>query len=55
MPTQKVCQFTQNGSLARQRRNEKKCNKYLQNQNAPIKPTSTKTPQFNTAARKQNF
>lgn len=57
MPTAKVCQNKQTGSLARQRRNEKKCNQYIQKQNAPAnneKRTNTNSA-LKVAVRQQAF
>lgn len=57
MPIAKVCQNKQTGSLARQRRNENKCNRFIQKQNAPannVKKTNTNSA-LKVAVRQQAF
>lgn len=53
----KACQFKLNGSIARQRRQAKKCTRFIQKQNVPannVKRTNTNS-QLKVAVRQQAF
>ena len=58
MPQKNACQYKQTGSIARQRRNEKKCYGYLQKQNKRNVHNGVNNQQnrvFKTSVRNQNF
>ncbi len=62
MPQKNACQYKQTGSIARQRRNEKKCYGYLQKQNKNNNQSGVNNQRnnqqnriFKNTVRNQNF